>query len=147
MTAPEMAFWISPETLSARLGTPRAPPVIDVRRREAFETSEHVIAASIWASHDRSHEHERARSGADLLPRLAGMAKNWVTQFWWPSRPDRLDASITRRSAPLNKRSPFDERRSPSLVRWCMRSRFRIAALIHARCASGSGAWHQAHVR
>src|SRR5215203_2380504 len=41
---------ISPENLYARLGTARAPLVIDVRRQDAFDTSETLIIGAVRRS-------------------------------------------------------------------------------------------------
>ena len=49
MSTPATA--ISAEELSARIGTPRAPVLFDVRRPEAFAESERVIAGARWRHH------------------------------------------------------------------------------------------------
>lgn len=45
------SFELSAHTLRQRLGTPYAPVVIDVRRRESYENCDWVIASSRWRDH------------------------------------------------------------------------------------------------
>ncbi len=41
-------FFISPQELWRLIGTADAPQIIDVRRRDIYEASEHVLPASVW---------------------------------------------------------------------------------------------------
>ena len=55
------ALPVSPEDLYARLGTAKAPLLIDVRRREAFDASQLlIIGAGVLAT-------QRKRSGVTLV--------------------------------------------------------------------------------
>jgi rhodanese-related sulfurtransferase len=47
----EFAHRISAEELAHLVGTPTAPCVIDVRRREAFDASPRVVAGATWRDH------------------------------------------------------------------------------------------------
>ena len=58
MSTPATA--IGAEELSARIGTPRAPDLFDVRRPEAFAESERVIAGARWRNHLLADEWGRA---------------------------------------------------------------------------------------
>ncbi|MBX6426701.1 MAG: chromate resistance protein [Variibacter sp.] len=52
-------FFISPQDLWSSIGTARAPQIVDVRRREAYESAQGVLPASAWldpASADGSTE-------------------------------------------------------------------------------------------
>ena len=51
---------ISAEELGARIGTPRAPVLLDVRRSEAFNETERVIAGARWRDHMLAHAWGRA---------------------------------------------------------------------------------------
>ncbi len=57
---PTPATAITAEELSARIGTPRAPILFDVRRPEAFAESERVIAGARWRNHALADEWGRA---------------------------------------------------------------------------------------
>ncbi len=62
MTATNM---ISPNQLKSLIGTPEGPVIIDVRRRQAFETSELMIATAEW------RHPEKTAQWAAGLPREA----------------------------------------------------------------------------
>ncbi|MGE5145355.1 MAG: chromate resistance protein ChrB domain-containing protein [Candidatus Eiseniibacteriota bacterium] len=41
-------FWLSPNELWNLMATPAAPTVVDVRRREVYDASPHLMPAAIW---------------------------------------------------------------------------------------------------
>src|SRR3974390_526688 len=42
------SFFMSPQDLWNRIGTPDAPQIVDVRRRDIYEAASHVLPASVW---------------------------------------------------------------------------------------------------
>ena len=53
--------FITPEELARAIGSPDAPQIFDVRRRQAFEESKRVIAGATWRDHKNT-----SSWGADL---------------------------------------------------------------------------------
>lgn len=51
----ELGHWIEAADLARRVGTARAPSVIDVRRSRAIEASGRIIAAARWREHTSAH--------------------------------------------------------------------------------------------
>ncbi len=62
MTATKM---ISPNQLKSLIGTPECPVIVDVRRKEAFDSSDQMIATAEW------RDPEQAEKWAADLPRDA----------------------------------------------------------------------------
>lgn len=62
---------IRPETLIRAIGTERAPLLVDVRRRAAFDKSESVLPAAFWRDHRDApawaHRLEAAAGGRGLV--------------------------------------------------------------------------------
>jgi rhodanese-related sulfurtransferase len=49
-------YFITPEQLWSSMSGADAPRTFDVRRREAFDTDDHVIPGALWRSHERITE-------------------------------------------------------------------------------------------
>ena len=47
----DLQLAISPHRLASLIGTPGAPWIIDVRRREVFDAAERMIAGALWRDH------------------------------------------------------------------------------------------------
>ena len=60
------SYFISPNDLWHLIGTPNAPQLVDVRRREIYESTPGVLPGAIWQRADRIRP-----LGSDARPRPA----------------------------------------------------------------------------
>ena len=56
------ALPLTPDELAALIGTPEAPWIVDVRKPQALEVSERMVAGALW------RDHKSAADWADELP-------------------------------------------------------------------------------
>ena len=91
----KISFSIAAAELARRIGRPGAPQVFDVRKREAFDDAERMIASATWRDHQEAgtwgleldpgrdvvvycvHGHEVSQSAAALL-RAAGIRARYL---------------------------------------------------------------------
>jgi rhodanese-related sulfurtransferase len=88
------SYSISPQDLWNAIATPCAPQIVDVRRRDAYEQSPHLLPGAVWRdagkSHEWSGEFDRARPLVIACKGGHEMSQSTVAQL----RTDRIDARV-----------------------------------------------------
>jgi rhodanese-related sulfurtransferase len=129
------SFFISVDDFWNRIGTDAAPSIIDVRRREIFESSSGLLPTASWLAADDGGALADAPAGTVVLACKAGHERSQSVAAAWRAR--GIAASVlaggyaawTEAGLPLVGRAALDRFAATRPSRWVTRRRPKIDRL------------------